>query len=430
MQDLAERLAGDIAHSIGDYVTLRITISNWELADRPSLRLIARIITVSRFNNYPIGWEFRSIGSRENLASPESPWRRVFLANFCAYTGAEARVSHAPIPLLCEDTSAAATALVDMNWDLLIPTPGDFSTSSAELRLQHALALANVGANLEVLEILTGILNGDDLSTTFLAHAHYLRGLLQTKRLNQSRAALDTFGQGVEVLRDPTSEAEAVVLGWLKNGIALAKCTLYLQATAPESAERARYMMEIFEEEAQVYQNLAGNQEAAYLRYNILANMGFLLELAHDYKSALRFWSTAFPETATGAIAYRKGILQMKAGLHAESAVSLEAALEDSRRSGNVFHRAQESYALAYLSANSGALDEEYLKQGHEDAARLGDLNLMRKFSKLKGAKADQQPDFPASKLISYVPYAELDSETDGTENFNNVLLNTERNSP
>jgi hypothetical protein len=288
--------------------------------------------------------------------------------------------------------------------------------------------LANVGASSESLEIITGILDGDNLSKEFLAHAHYLKGLLQTKRLKQPRAALDTFGQGAEVIRDPASEAEAVVLGWLKNGIALARCTLYLQATTPDSAERAHYMMEIFEEEAQAYQDLAGNQEASYLRYNILANMGFLLELAHDFKSALRFWSTAFPGIAIDALAYRKGILQMKAGLHAESAVSLEAALEDSRRSGNVFHVAQESYALAYLSVNFGRPGEGHLKQGYEDAARLGDLDLLRKFNKLKDATPDQQPDFPASKLISYVPYAELDSEDGSAENFNNVLLNTGKN--
>jgi hypothetical protein len=428
MQSFAERFVEQIRLSGFAADPLHVSIDNWELADRPSLRLIARIIMVARFDNFSISWEFKSIGSREDIKRPESPWRRLFLSNFSAYTGTCAEVSQSPMPALCADIGTATTALVDMNWDLLIPSPGYPGTPNVQLRLQYALALANVGANAESLEIITKILNKDSLSKEFRAHLHYLKGLLQTKRFRESRAALDTFGQGIAALRDPASEAGAVILGWLKNGAALAKCTLYLSTTSADSAERTRSMMEIFEEEAQVYHDLEGNHEASYLRYNILANMGFLLELAHDLKSALQFWSSAFPGISADALSYRKGILQMKAGLHADSADSLGEALENSQRSGNVFYAAQESYALAYLSATTGKQNNAYLKQGYKYAARLGDLNLTKKFDKLSGVSLGQRPDFPSSKLNSYVPYAELDSEEGSVENFNTVLLSSGKN--
>jgi tetratricopeptide (TPR) repeat protein len=420
MQHLAEHFVSRVSRELGAH-PLTVVVENWELADRPSLRFIARILTVGRARGAPLRWHFSSAAAKR--PGGFSPWREQFLQNFARYTGAAPAPKTSPASPIQLKLGAAKSSLVDMDWDRLLPVAGgEGLPTDPELQLQYALAFFNVGGTEEGYRILCRLASEAD-DDAFGAHLAYLKGLVETKRFKRPEEGLRTFDEGLMRLGEPQDEQQLLSHGWLENGRSLARTVLALRSPS-DSPERERSLMEVFDEQAKLYERSSRSPAGWYLRYNVLANMAFLLELIPRYGQAIRFWQGAFKKETAEAVSYRVGVLQMKAGEHEAAHASLLRALAACEAEGNRFHEAQTLYALAYACEDLGRSADDFLKRGLSCAQEIGDFVLEHLFrSWLGGARPEKRPD---AKQISYVTYAELDSETGvGFQNFNDFLLSS-----
>jgi hypothetical protein len=112
-----------------------------------------------------------------------------------------------------------------------------------------------------------------------------------------------------------------------------------------------------------------------------------------------------------------------------EAADSLRAATEAAQKNGNPFQELSAVYALGYVEAHSGTRPQAALRASYNLAV---DLNHGQLIGELEGAITPQgdvrdlaalrEPD---AKQVSYVPWAELDSED--VENLNTYLVRKSR---
>jgi len=417
MQHFAEHFVDVLSDILTTPMT--ITIRNWEWADRPSLRVIARIVTLIHARKVPIFWEYLSVAN--DASKKQSPWRKDFLLNFCNYTGVPNSPTIFPGAQIHSELSLIQRALVDMSWDNILP---EYAVANASLpltvSLHYAIAFLNVGATQEGYQMITQIESSQAYQDPILyAYIAYIKGLIEAKRFKQPSQGLESFHKGLECLSHSEGDEAILSWGWLKNGQALA-----YTMSALESAERDKLLMKIFDEEAIVYNKLIATPHK-YLRYNVLANMAFLLELMGRYREAIRFWEGAFNREKMEAINYRIGILQMKVGENEGAYHSLEKALSSYERDGNEFHELEAIYALAFVGDILGHPVDHWLDRGTHLSNELGDATFRRLFKQWQssGKRSEHKPN---GKQISYVPYAELDCEF--RQNFNQYLEVTAHN--
>lgn len=174
------------------------------------------------------------------------------------------------------------------------------------------------------------------------AHLHYLSGLLCTKRFYDFPTARAHFTQGFERLTGSTPE-ERLEEGWLYNGQSFVDT---LESIALPAAERAERILGALQREIKAFNVVRSDKGAGprYLRFNLLTNIAFLLEIQEQFDEAIRFWDRAFGKfmgygTDAGAefekaYLYRIGILAYRSGRidQALHHLSRAAAIAASRR--------------------------------------------------------------------------------------------------
>lgn len=266
---------------------------------------------------------------------------------------------------------AVAEALTDQNYErvyLLCQTLLEQGTEPEDLSHTWrliALADANVTAYEDSVEALERAFHLSS-TPTFRAHLRYLQGLLTTKRFYDLNIAEDFYLQGEAELAGCDQDESDVKLekAWLLNGRALVRS---LQAKEVQGEQRETLLRESFRMETQAYKLVAKGRGPAfsYLRYNLLANITFLLEISQQFDEAVDFWRRAFePHMAIGnpgfelAFNGRLGLLQSRGG-HLEEAVQLLGeAYRKAEELADPYYQERLGYCLAYAWYRAGRLDE------------------------------------------------------------------------
>ena len=320
---------------------------------------------------------------------------------------------------------------------------------------------------------------------TYKAHIKYLQGLIQTKRYYDLKAAEKDYETGLRCLGKKSNRDRQSLLenAWLLNGQALVRS---LRAKNLSKKDASKELEKALTLEIQAFNIAKGKVGAdfAYLRYNLLANITFLLEITKQYNNAIKFWTKSFEQyliskDSSFEIAYytRLGLLKFKEGLVKSSIEELNKALKSSVSIHDSFYQERVLYSIAFIELNEKKFNESlsHFKKGLEitrdlqemssfymhlcgalwNAAYLNDnrlfwdtvslglklvvnehhktlLNSLKKSAKDKNLinllkNNDMEIPLPSPKLPSYIP--SIDLEGTPSQDINRYLLSENKKS-
>ncbi|WP_017615439.1 tetratricopeptide repeat protein [Nocardiopsis salina] len=386
-----------------------IVVPKFDLVDRPSLRVLNRLLWLADRND-----RFRVVGlcSGDPLAPSAEIGSEPGTAN--RLTRSRQRlferlrlewkpkvIGLTPAGLILPVAGGAALpdgdarrmdtvaeALVEHNYDraymlaeiaLRDARPGD---TKADLLRLVGLCDANIGEVDSGVESLQAALR-EAHRPELRAHLHYLAGLLITKRRYDLDAADEQYRFGLAELEASEDETDArFERAWLLNGRALV-ASLRARRLAPE--EREERLHEVMRQEVAAFQlaTRGSDPRHVYLRHNLLANTAFVLEMLGQFDEAIRFWHRAFGQFLgksghAGAFEpiyrYRVGVLEWKAGRQ-EALPSLREALHLATLRHDRFQAERIRYAVGYVCLDLGLIEEAvgHLRAGLSQAWELRD---------------------------------------------------------
>ncbi len=358
---------------------LLIAIPDCDICDRPSLRVFYRAQRLGRRSD-GITWYFlfnripaSPCEGRLPVYDIETRLRRARYLLFSRL--AEELRAHKVRLTSHDDPPAISTAalssgsleeiadsLVRHNYERVYQLVGAaLPSTEADTRADILRLLALADANLGDIESALTTLQ-ESLThcrrATLRAHLHYLIGLLYTKRFYQLDEAEAAYRLGIACL-DGQPDAEQVHLerSWLLNGIALVNS---LRAKSSPPDQRTATLEQIMRDEIAAYKIVEDQNDSGsiYLRFNLLTNIAFLLEIQERYDDAIRFWDRAFdrylddPSDAGRGFQkvfyYRKAMLLERERKPEVAVETLLKALTLAREGGDRFGEERIVYGLAY----------------------------------------------------------------------------------
>lgn len=339
--DLAARTINEVISRAGCATAY---VHGIERLDRPSIKVLARAMLLLE-DRHGFSWVWRSGVDPVEPASADDPYvasRSTLLRQLVGIVQPTLVRVGAVLPLrrpLFTSRSSlydVSAALVVQNYDACILAcdqllAGDDACSSEVMRLL-ALASINLGMAPRALNLLQ---QAEAIAPRpgRAAHLCYLQGLIEAKRSYSLQRSEDHYQRGLAVLDgcEASDDDLALERAWLYNGLALNQAILW--RTEP-SRTRITDAFRLTQEAFALVRD--GDDPArSYLRFNLLANSAFLLEIVGDLEAAARVLGRMFnldpKETSTtstrdvqAVLAYRLGVLHYKAG-HLDEAESLLA---------------------------------------------------------------------------------------------------------
>ncbi|MDQ1007692.1 tetratricopeptide (TPR) repeat protein [Streptomyces sp. V4I23] len=413
---LARTLAAGMAATSARRGGLTLLVDRIDLWDRPSLRVLLRTCRLASRGDFTV---LASSADWHPLADDASltPLQRLTIHSRSAWL---ARISSLPGVVTAEGPTppavpaaelAAVAARTADRWHALRAT----SFPNALLELGNALAFQNFehfflvadAANAAEasperradIERLVGIAESqlgryDDaaerlerarrLTTTPAVSAHlaYLVGLLRTKRNLAPEEGARHYAEGLAVLHDAEDTPHNVVeRSWILNGKALVETMRARRITDP--AERREALDTAFTLCFSALDGIKGltGEHADYLRFNLVANITFLLEITKRPAEAARFWTRAFAGVAkSGATAFlvphHARLAQLLAQADDPAAHEHFAqAITYAKERGDRFYEERIRYAHGYAAFRSGDFPAalQHFRTGAHLAAVLRD---------------------------------------------------------
>lgn len=325
--------------------------------DRPTLKIFARAMLLLTAE-HGFGWVWHS--ATDPVASPAGDPRDLYRESRTEFLSkllsivAPRLVRRGPgTPLYRPDPERTplsiyevSAALIMQNYDACflwcdsLLSRDDPTTIADALRIK-ALAAVNVGRKEDALHMLE---QAERISTSpaWRAHLCYLQGLLEAKRNYNLARSASLYSRGLAYLDGSRDETQDLPLerAWLLNGLAMNEAVRWRKDPANIGHFHAAFnlLQEAFE-------LIRDGDEAArtYLRFNLLSNSGFLMEMQGDYGLAVdilrRTFDFLIEHQGTeeprwrSTLGYRLGVLYHRAG-NMEMAFQLlsEAAAEDPAR--------------------------------------------------------------------------------------------------
>jgi len=268
-------------------------------------------------------------------------------------------------------TYDVSAALVMQNYDACFLwcdrlVRSNIDTEVAEgLRLM-GLAAVNVG---KVEEALHALRLAEEMATTPGRRAHlcYLQGLIEAKRSYDLSSSADHYERGLVTLEEDGPEVEDLPLerAWLYNGIALNEALLWRRnPVATEHYARAFGLVR----DAFGLVRDGGHAARIYLRFNLLANSAFLMEMQGNYDLAIDIFSKTFDfgldrsltekRDGSSALNYRIGTLHYRARRLDEASRLLQDAAQQDTATENWATQERILRALGTIALDRGAFAE------------------------------------------------------------------------
>jgi len=212
----------------------------------------------------------------------------------------------------------------------------------------------------------------DAKSAVLRSRIYYLIGLINAKRLGDLDEAKNNFEQGKSLAlgnenSDDNDAEKKFEASWHENGLALLQV---MQAVRVDKDEMQKFLDCALSLEKSALSRITplSGPEIDYLKYNLAANIIFLLEIGGHFSEALDLFSSIFsgliltenpvaPEISM-TVYYRMGLLQFKSGDQEGAFDSLRKALNLSKQSQNAYSGARVQYALAHYYFEAGLQED------------------------------------------------------------------------
>lgn len=402
--DKAARFMIELVNELSSskYLQMYIVLNDFNNWDRPSLRIVNRFNVLNE--SYPVTWIALDNEIEDNLFT-NNPMlykrlqyvRRQFFSQFLRIQpkvtdglynpqGQANVVVKYPIKKLSlekkflrDSMRNAAEELAFQNYErvyvILEPLFRNLIDNELQAQVYRLVALtdASRGDYSLAYKLLSKAYRTTKLET-YKAHIKYLQGLIHTKRYYDLKAAGQDYEMGMNHLGKATHKNHQFLLekAWLLNGQALVHS---LRAKSLSKKAASRELEKGLSLEIQAFNIAKGKRgpDFAYLRYNLLANITFLLEITKQYDKAIEFWTKSFEQYLISKdpsfeIAYytRLGLLEFKEGLVKNSIEKLKKALKSSVSIQDPFYEERVLYAIAFIQLHEKQFSESlfYFKKG------------------------------------------------------------------
>lgn len=304
-----------------------VHLADVDMTDTLTFRLLARAAArAGRGNRVTFRWSTAS-SPLESAADPVIAARKALQARV-ADTGLFSlhldQAQHAPAAFPAPTTTSSEAdvlrSLTNHNYDAALHRLSD-AIQVDESRHNRLLAITHIAiGNYDLAgRLLRDAIDSPSSDVLHQAHLHCLLGLLETKRYGQLDAADNTLRLGLSLLETaPDDDRSRVERAWLLNGRALIAALASARGT---DVTRMAAAYQLTHEALLLIKDSAGD-EAAYLRYNLVANLIVLHQMRGAWDTALETLQRSFnnaPKAAqdTRAVAvfeYRVGALALRAG--------------------------------------------------------------------------------------------------------------------
>lgn len=417
-----EKIARVIAEVIYE-TNLKIIIQNFEYADRPSIMVINRTIQILNIkynisNSLTIEMsDFKSENKllfkmRDNLFNNLYTKNTAFRKAVTTSTEKEELLFD-----LDYNSSSLDMALLEQNYELAyLILISDHEKGSQSLNDQMFYRwIGVICANLSFYEEAHDLLfKAIQYSEGIIDKARntYIFTLHLTKRMNKPEESIKLIKEmlvELETFKDKNSDDFLHEKAWLKNGLSLAQ-TLNSKSIEEDAIGIIKNEMESYETISN-----SNNFKFVYLKYNLLANIAFLLEILKEYNQAEQFWERAFGKLfldeknnldGVKSLSYRLGVLNIKMNNLEKAKEKLMKAKKLSKLDNNDFHVLNINYALNYINFLESNNDEIFIKENIDLANFLNDIYYKEAFESLFNSEGTPPP--PKLKLISYVSNIDL----------------------
>lgn len=430
------------AYCIDNYILSEINFIKSELIDRPSLMILNRSIQLLEQNGIDIKLKFSFSKQVLGINNEGIVKIRVQLFEKLNRTINFVSNSSANLPVLSDmhftlkkeqyNKKILDAAIIEQNFELAyLILNKSLNSSKDEKIISDQLAYRNIG-------VIEANIGDFDRSIKYLDYAietseniieysrnSYIKSLCLIKRLRRVEDGISVLENALEKLCANYKENDFKYKherAWLINGLCLGKTIL---ANKLKGKERETALHGLIQEEMKAYKLLQNESSfyLVYLKFNLLANIAFLLEILGDYQIAIQFWEKAFAPLLSNdgdnregekSVTYRLGILNIKLENYEQAELLLERSLLLARNENNRFHINVILYALIYVKLMNNKTKEiiDLIIEGKSLSIDLNDPKMMEIFREstdcYNGNIAVSELMVPNVKLISYIPQIDL----------------------
>ena len=195
------------------------------------------------------------------------------------------------------------------------------------------------------------------------------------------------------------------------NGLAFVAT---LRAKQLPKSESTNMLHNILKMEIEAYNLVSGPMDMPhiYLRFNLLVNIAFLLEILGEYEQAIRFWKEyaknikKFGPEVDEVLGYRLGLVFFKAGRHGDAKKALASSLAGARSDLDKFSEERILYALGYVYLKSGENQKamSFFEDGLKLALELEWNNASDHIIGLAHSGAQLERSFLTDYLLKTIP--------------------------
>jgi tetratricopeptide (TPR) repeat protein len=331
----------------------RVYVSHLDQLDRPTLKVLARAMLLLE-PSHGFSWVWHSTSDPLQSAPLETEdiylrSRHELLRQLVGILSPTLVMQPGVEPLTCPGVQSwkpttfdIAAALVVQNYDACFLwcdslLGGRTDAETAEGHRLRALAAVNVGKYDDALRSLR---LAEEMSASAVRRAHlsYLQGLIETKRLYDLSGSNSHYTRGLCLLdggHNREDEDSPMERAWLMNGLALNEAVMWRRHPG-----KREHFSKAFALERDAFALVRDGESPArtYLRFNLLANSAFLLEMSGNYELAINTFLKVFDfnldeslnrrQVWRSTLGYRVGVLHHCAGKHDEALRLLSDAAE------------------------------------------------------------------------------------------------------
>ncbi|CAM3867348.1 hypothetical protein [Mesobacillus thioparans] len=417
--------------SLGNNEIVELRINNAEFIDRPSMMIINLINRLSSNHNFSIRLIYNREVSEDNSLSSQLLKTRLQLCKAIALrqekpSQIELKESDFSLKDASYNEIVLNASLIEQNFELsililnkLLKDHDPFISKQLSYRYLGVIE-ANLGQYDNAIEFLNKAIDSSE-SVLETCCNKYIKSLCLTKRKQNISESLQLLEEAITLINTQWEDTPEFKheKAWLINGLSLAKT---IRASKLPKKEKEKELQEIIKHEIEAYTLLKNetNLRIAYLKFNLLANIAFLLEILNEYEKAIDFWKRAFGpllndgeyNDAEKALSYRIGLLYIKLGDLNKASEYLERANNLSNIEKNEFHLLNIYFAQGFLEAKKQQYSaaEDFFIKGRTLSGDLKDFQTEEEFKEaLSQLNTNLEISrFPHIKLRSYVPYIDL----------------------
>ncbi|WP_242219596.1 hypothetical protein [Bacillus cereus group sp. BfR-BA-01380] len=364
-----------------------IIVNEAEWLDRASIRILYRLCKISNRNSLSILWAFAEFVNNveEDKVEYDDIRACISLARYKIFSKVLLDLNPKVIRITHDVTSYqnvdytlfednllgnAALALVTQNYESAYVACYAQLLSGKEEEVFRILGL--VHANLGMIEksykaLQKAIVATHDKETK--AHLEYLSALLATKRLYKFDLAHSHYNKGMKYVENEENSQSKLEKSWIYNGLSFLNVVENRNNT---EEEKNTIFVQVLERELKALEIIKNEKGIgpAYLRFNLISNITFLLEIKKDYKLAMNLWHKEFGKffekynnkaTLSAAYYYRLGMLAWKARNISFALENLNVAVEIAKGNKDRFNLERIYYGLGCV-----LLEERMYKESAE----------------------------------------------------------------